>query len=168
MTSKAYFLSETEIKFVDTGSTPNALFTCTSLAAAAGQQSAQYVFPSSPRAYEYNWTAFCKVTVTTLAVGETVDVYLKTEGTSGHILNDDGLTDALLSSTDKLNNLQYLGSIVIDEVSATVEFVKKGRVVIKDPKVQVVFVNNTGAPFTATAADHGFILEPTVIQGQAT
>jgi len=166
MTSKAYFLPEAEINFI--ASAGDAGFTCTSLASGSGRQSAQYTFPAAPRAFEYNWTAYCQTTATTPVLGQTVDVYLKLEGTSGHITNDDGLTDAALSDTDKLNNLQYIGSISIDEVAADIPLVAKGRVIIKDPKVQVVFVNNTGAPFTSTAAEHGFILEPTCVQGQAT
>lgn len=164
MTSKAYQLAETEITFKASGGT--VAFTPTSLAASAGRQSAQHDFGASARAYMFNWTAYVKF-ATTPVVGEKIDVYVKTsDGT--HIDNDDGTADAAVSAADKLKNLKHIGSITVDEASATPEFSASGRVQLSRRYVQVVFWNSTADALSATAADHGFILEPTVVQGQAT
>ena len=163
-TSKAYQVAETEITFKASGGT--VAFTPTSLGASAGRQSAQHDFGASARAYMFNWTAYVKF-ATAPVVGETIDIYAKTsDGT--HIDNDDGTTDAAVSAADKLKNLHYLGSIMVDEAGSTPEFSASGRVQLSRRYFQVVFWNATADGLSATAADHGFVLEPTVVQGQAT
>jgi len=165
LTSKAYFLGETAIEFKSSGGTG---FTCTSLASAAGRQSAQYDFgaQTTARAFKYNWRGFVKF-ATAPVVGETIDIYAKTsDGT--HIDNDDGTTDAAVSAEDKLKNLHYLGSITVDEASTTPEFSASGTVRLTSRYFQVVFWNAAADALSATATDHGFILEPFSIQGQAT
>lgn len=164
MTSKAYLLPETAISFKASGG--DVTFTCTSVAASAGRQSAQHDLGTAARAFIFNWRAYVKF-ATTPVVGETVDVYLKTsDGT--HIDNDDGTTDAAVSAEDKLKNLHYIGSIIVDEASTTPEFVGSGTCTIYSRYVQVVFWNATSDAFSSTAADCGFELEPVAIQGQDT
>ena len=166
MTSKAYALTETPITFKDSGGT--VVFTPTSLATVTGRQSAQHDFGAgtTARAFVFNWRAYVEFS-TTPVVGETVDIYLKTsDGT--FVDNDDGTSDAALSSVDKLNNLQYIGSIVVDEAATAIPMVAHGQVTLNNRYVQVVFYNRTVDTLSSTAADNGFILEPVVIQGQAT
>lgn len=163
-TSKAYQLSETEITFKASAGT--VAFTPTSLAASNGRQSAQHDFGTSARAYMFNWTAYVKF-ATTPVVGEVIEIWGKTsDGT--HIDNDDGTGDIAVSSADKLKNLTPIGRIVVDEANATPEFSASGRVQLSRRYFNVVFWNATADALSATAADHGFILEPTVVQGQAT
>jgi len=164
MTAKAYILPETAIMFQSSGGT--VAFTPTSLAAGAGRQSAQHDFGASARAFMFDARAYCKF-ATTPVVGEIIDVYLKTsDGT--HIDNDDGTTDAGVSAEDKLKNLTYIGSIIVDEASTTPEFVMSAPVSIRARYVQVVFWNRTADAFSATATDHGFVLNPTTMQAQDT
>lgn len=164
MTSKVYMLPETAITFKSSAGT--VAFTPTSLATVSGRQSAQHDFGTSARAYIFNWRAYVKF-ATTPVVGETIDIYAKTsDGT--HIDNDDGTTDLAVSSIDKLKNLTYIGSITVDEASATPEFSAPGTVELTHRYFQVVFWNATADSLSSTAADNGFILEPIAAQGQAT
>lgn len=163
MTSKVYMLPETAIPF-NSASTPS--FTPTSLATVSGHQSGQYDFGTSARAYIFNWRAYVQF-ATAPVVGETIDIYIKTsDGT--HIDNDDGTTDAAVSSIDKLKNLTYIGSITVDETTADLEMSTSGTVELTHRYFQVVFWNATVDSLTATATEHGFILEPIAAQGQAT
>lgn len=157
-------LPETAITFKDSGGT--VVFTPTSLATVSGRQSAQHDFGTAARAYQFNWRAYVQF-ATTPVLGEVINVYLKTsDGT--HPDNDDGTSDAAVSAEDKLSNLDYIGSITVDEAAGDIEMVASGTVNITHRYVQVVFWNATIDSLTATASEHGFILEPIVAQGQAT
>lgn len=162
MTSKSYVLPETPITFLASGG--DVTFTQTSVASGAGRQSAQHDFGAAARAFAYKWRAWVKF-ATTPVVGETVDFYLKTsDGT--HSDNDDGTTDAAVSSEDKLSNLRYIKSIIVDEASSTPEFSASGEMVIYDRYAQVVMWNASEDDLSSTAADHGFSLTPIPVQGQ--
>lgn len=167
MTSKAYQLDEAQIRFIDSGG--DAALTLTSLATLSGRQSAEYDLGVTPRAFSYNWRAYCRF-ATQPVVGETVDIYLKTsDGTYDD--NDEGATDIALSSADKLKNLRYLGSITVDESAAgfaTDTFSASGSTAIYDRYVQIVVYNRTTDSLSATASESGVILTPFSIQGQAT
>lgn len=164
MTSKAYQLDETAIDFAASGG--DVVLTLTSLAAGAGRQSAEHDLGTSARAFAYEWRAYCQF-ATTPVVGETIDIYLKTsDGT--HDDNDDGATDAALSAEDKLRNLRYLGSIIVDEASATPEFSASGTIQINSRYIQIVFWNNTADALSSTASEHGLSLKPFSVQGQDT
>lgn len=134
--------------------------TLTSLASDAGRQSAEHDRGTGDLDMLYEWRAWCKF-ATAPVVGETVDIYLKTsDGT--HDDNDDGATDAALSAEDKLKNLQYMGSITVDEASATPEFSASGTVSITARYIQVVVENSTADALSSTAADHGVSLTPII------
>ena len=163
-TSKAYLLPETAIDWLS--STGDELITLTSLAAGAGRQGALHDFGTAARAPEFAWRAWVKFT-TTPVVGEEVMIYWKTsDGTSPD--NDDGTGDIALSAEDKLKNLMYLGSIIVDEASTTPLFVASGDVYLPHRWGGPVFFNDTADALSATALDHGFSLTPIPIQGQAT
>jgi len=164
MTSKVYVLQETPIEFLASGG--DVTFTMTSLGVDAGRQSDQHYFGAAARAFMFEWRFFCKF-ATTPIVNHVVGLYLKTsDGT--HADNDDGTTDAALSHEDKLKNLTFLGELIVDEASSTPEFSTSGVISIASPYIQVVVWNGTDELFTATAADHGFILTPVTLQAQDT
>ena len=165
MTSKAYMLGEAPVNFSSAG---DVVLTLTSFAALAGRQSAQLDLgiQTTAKAFQYNWRAFIKF-ATAPVVGETIDIYMKTsDGT--HLDNDDGIADGAVSAIDKLKNLQYVGSIIVDEASAVPEFSASGQVRITNRYIQFVFWNASADGLSATASDHGLLLEPWSIQGQAT
>ena len=164
MTSKAYYLPETKHDFLDTGG--DVVLTLTSLASDAGRQSAQLDLGANAQPFMFRWRAWVKF-ATAPVVGESVNIYLKTsDGT--HLDNDDGTGDIAVSAEDKLKNLRYIGSIVVDEASATPEFSASGTVAIYERYVHLVFWNATADALSATAADHGAYLEEIPLQGQDT
>ena len=163
-TSKAYYLPETKHEFLASGG--DVVLTLTSLGAGAGRQSADLDLGASAQPFMFRWRAWVKFAIAPV-VGETIDLYLKTnDGT--HYDNDDGTGDAAVSAEDKLKNLHFLGSIVVDEASATPEFSASGTIAIYERYLQVVVWNATANALSATAADHGVYLEEIPQQGQAT
>ncbi len=166
-TSKAYLAApETAVTF--RSSTGTVVHTLTSLATVTGRQSAQHDFGDSARAFMYRWRAWVQF-ATNPVVGETVDWYYKSGLTTSTILdNDDGTGDADVSAADKLKNLHYIGSIVVDEAVQDIEMVASGTIAIYERFIHIVAFNNTVDSLSATALEHGFSLTPISIQGQAT
>ena len=163
-TSKAYLLPETAITWKNTGGTE--LLTLTSVAAGAGRQGALHDFGTVARSPEFAWRAYVKF-ATSPVVGERVKIYWKSsDGTSPD--NDDGTGDIALSAKDKIKNLTYLGTIVVDEISTTALMVASGDVYLPHRHGGPVFFNDSADALSSTATDHGFSLTPVPIQGQAT
>lgn len=159
MANKVYQHDETAITWLS--STGTNVITLTSLAAGAGRQGALHDFGTAARASGYMWRAWV-VMATAPVVGERIRIYWKSsDGT--HPDNDDGTGDAAVSAADKLRNLTYLGAIVIDEASATPEFVASGymsKSIIGHRHGAPVFWDGTADALSATALDHGFSLTP--------
>lgn len=156
---------ETTLWFVPAAATQaeDAIFEVDGLASGAGQQSAQHDFGVAARSALFEWRAFVQF-ATAPVLGETVDIYLKTAGSSAsataHPDNDDGTGDAAVSAEDKLRNLHFIGSIVVDEAVANIEMVASGIVEIRARAVQVVFWNATADALTTDVNENGFMLTP--------
>ena len=138
----------------------DAVLTLTSIGAGAGRQGALLDLLATARPTRYEWRFFTKF-ATAPVVGEIIRIYLKTaDGAQAHPDNDDGTGDAAVSAVDKLRNLKLLGIMVVDEASATPEFVASGSVDIVSEEVAPVIWNGTADGLSATAGDHGFDLVP--------
>ena len=163
MVSKVYQISESDITWLS--STGTNVITLTSVAAGAGRQGELHDFNfATAKSREYVWRAWVKFT-TTPVVGEVVDVYWKTsDGTNPD--NDDGAGDAAVSAEDKLLNLTFLKSIVVDEASTTPPFVASGKIDIEHELGAPVFWNASADALSATALDHGFKLTPVPLETQ--
>jgi len=139
------------------------------LASGAGRQSDYLDLGEGAVAGLYEWRAFVQF-ATTPVVGETVNIYLKTMGSSSaattHPDNDDGTAEGAVSAEDKLKNLHYLGSIVVDEATADVEMVASGEVFITARAVSVVFWNDTADALTNDVDENGFMLSPVPMEIQ--
>lgn len=166
MPNLVYVNPEATIWFVPAAAAQaeDAIFEVDGLGSGAGQQSAQYDFGVDARSRRFEWRAFVQF-ATAPQVGETVDIYLKTAGSSdsatAHPDNDDGTGDSAVSDSDKLSNLQYLGSVVVDEAVANVEMVASGHVEINARAVQVVWFNRVvGDALTSDVDENGFMLTP--------
>lgn len=157
MANLIYVKPGTIITWRDTGGT-NAL-TLTSLVAGAGRQGALHDFgATTARARWFFWRFWMKF-ATTPVVNEGIRIFEKT-GDGTHRDNDDGTGDIAVSSIDKLKNLRRLGTLIVDEASATPEFSVSGLVRIDAREWCPVIWNATADDFSATAADHGFDLTP--------
>ena len=143
----------------------DAIFEVDGLASGAGHQSAQLDLGDGARAQEHTWRAFVQF-ATVPVVGEVVEVYLKTSETTGHPDNDDGTGDLAVSAEDKLRNLHFLGTIMVDEALANIEMVASGFIWIPWRHVQVVFWNRTADALTTDVDENGFALTPTPMEVQ--
>jgi hypothetical protein len=160
-----YKNSETTLWFVPAtaAQAEDAAFEVHNLAAAAGRQSAQYDFGVGAVAGLYEWRAFVQFGAVPV-LKEVVNIYLKTAGSSAsataHPDNDDGTGEAAVSAINKVDNLLYLGSIIVDEAAQDIEMVASGYVYIAARAVQVVFWNATADILTNDVDENGFMLTP--------
>lgn len=133
------------------------------LASGAGRQSEQCDLGEGAVSGWYEWRAFVQF-ATAPVLGETVDFYLKTAGSSAsataHPDNDDGTGEGAVSAEDKLRNLHYLGSIVVDEATQDIEMVGSGLVYIGARSFNVVVWNDTADALTNDVDENGFMLSP--------
>jgi hypothetical protein len=156
MTVKIYQHDETAITWASSGGTET--FTPTSLASNAGRQGAHHDFGTSARSRLFRWRAFIKPGGTRVVNQAACRVYLKT-GDGTHFDNDDGTGDIALSSSDKLVNVELLGTILVDE-NAAVEMSRGGFIEIAERYVAPIFYNGSANALSSTAADFGFVLTP--------
>ena len=165
MANLIYQNSETTIWFVPAAAAQpeDYAFEMHNIAAGAGRQSAHWDRGVGAVPALFAWRAFIQF-IANPVVPETVDFYLKTSGSDAsatiHPDNDDGTGSAAVSAEDKLNNLQYLGSIVVDEAVLNVEMVASGTVYITARGVNVVMWNSTADALTNDVDENGFYLTP--------
>ena len=156
MPSKIYINPEATTTWTD--ATGDLAMTLNNLASGAGRQGAQKDLGSAARPFWYEWRAFVEF-ATTPVIGERVDIFLKTsDGT--HPDNDDGTGNIAVSNEAKLRNLQYIGSVLVDEAALTVEMVAAGVVQIAARYVNPVFWNRTADNLVASNNQSGFVLTP--------
>jgi hypothetical protein len=147
----------TEVEWTDT--TGNLAMLLNNLAAGAGRQGAVKDFTTADKANRYKWRAYCQF-ATTPVLGEVVEIYLKT-GDGTHYDNDDGTGDIAVSDEEKLRNLIFLGTIIVDQLATGVIFSASGIIENLDAKeIMPVFFNQTADNLVATNNLNGFKLTP--------
>lgn len=166
MANKIYQVGETDITWLASGGTE--LLTLTSLGVNAGRQGALHDFGAmaTARAQEYIWRFFMQFNVAPV-VDDIINIYWKSsDGT--HPDNDDGTGDIVVSHINKLKNLRPIGRMIVDEASATPEFVASisAPIRISPQHGAPVIWNGTATVFSTTPADHGFILTPVPLEAQ--
>ena len=141
----------------------DAAFEVHNLAASAGRQSAQIDLGEGAVAGWYEWRAFVQFADTPV-LGEHIGIYLKTAGSSdsatAHPDNDDGTGYGSVSAEDKLRNLQWIGSIIVDEAAANVEMVASGMVYIGARAFNIVVWNHSADALTNDVNENGVMLSP--------
>ncbi len=133
----------TVITWADSGGTH--AITLKGLATGTGRQGVEHDFGVAAVATRFAWFAQVQFdSATAPVVGERVDIYLKTAPDGANYDNDDGDgTDIAVSAEDKLRNLTWIGSIVVDEAVVDVKMQASGSIVITAEKVAPVFWNGT-------------------------
>lgn len=159
----------TVIAWADSGA--DLAITLKGLASGAGRQGAEKDFGVGAVETRFMWLAQVQFdTATAPVVGETIDIYLKTAPDGDNYDNDDGDgTDIAVSAEDKLKNLWFLGSIVVDEAAADVKMqASGGPIEIGAEKVQPVFWNASADNLDddASTTDLKFILVPVPMEVQ--
>ncbi len=163
MPTKIYQHDETAIVWQDTGSSPDHLFTLTSLATLTGHQGIEHNFGTGARADRFVWRAW--VQFDTNPNQSVVRVYLKT-GDGTIYDNDDAAGDNDVSAELKLNNLWQIGTIVVDELLLDITMSASGVIAIPYERVIPVFFNATDDSLRDVANVHGFSLTPVPMESQ--
>ncbi len=156
-----------DIAWADSGA--DLAITLKGLASGTGRQGAQKDFGVAVVDTRFMWLAQVQFdSATAPVVGETVDIYLKTAPDGDNYDNDDGNgTDIAVSAEDKLRNLWYLGSIVVDEAVVDVPMqASGGPIEISAEKVAPVFWNATADTLDddVSTTDLKFILIPVTLE----
>ena len=129
----------------------------------AGRQSALGDLGAGPRASRHSLRIFCQA-VATPTLAAINEMFLKTAGsetaTPSNPDNDDGTGDLAVSSVNKLKNLHFVRSPIVDEAAANIEFVASCIVEILARHVAIVMWNEMGSATTADAAETKAILTP--------
>ena len=165
MPNLIYQNPETTVWFVPATATQaeDAAFECHNLASAAGVQSAQWDRGVAATPALYEWAVFVQF-ATAPVLGEVIEIYLKPSGTSAsataHPANDDGTTAGAVSAVDKLNNLQLIGVLSVDEAVINIEMVARGVVYLTARAYQVVWWNATADALTNDVNENGFFMTP--------
>jgi len=158
----------TILTWADSGGTH--AITLVGLATVSGRQGVEHDFGVAAVGTRFMWLAQVQFdTATAPVVGETVDIYLKTAPDGDNYDNDDGDgTDIAVSNIDKLKNLHYLGSIVVDQAAVDVPMQASGHVNIRAEKVAPVFWNATADTLDADCGttDLKFSLIPVPLEIQ--
>ncbi len=161
--SKQYVNPESVITFADSAQTPSATMTLSALASGAGRISARYDRGSGAHAMCYNWESTIQLTGTNV-VGDVVEYYLSTsDGTNpqGQI----GTADAALT-TNKRNNITWLGNLVVDQTTTNTSMTVRGIVCFQERYVSAGVWNGSTLPFKTDTAVHNFKLTPMPLEQQ--
>ena len=166
-TSKQYINPESAITFADSAQTPTVTITLTALQTVTGRVSAQYDRGASARAAHFKWTFTTQLNGTNI-VGAEVQLYIaRGDGTAaGQIDGNVGTTDAALASANKVNNLQYLGSLIVDQTTTNTTMTVSGYCFIPSRYISLVVYNATTLPLTTSTSVHTFTLIPTPFEMQ--
>lgn len=141
-------------------------WTIENIANAAGRQSSFYdqgaEGTARPLFWQYRIFTQAQATPT---VGNQLRCFLKTSDGS-HPDNDDGTTDAAISSINKLLNLTTLHSPTVDEAAADTMFVNKGMLPIPHRYFGVAGWNAMGSSITNDDTETKAIFTPLFWQQQ--
>jgi hypothetical protein len=158
MANKIYTAPESTIVFADSAQTPDETLTLANLAAGSARISARHDRGAGARATLFEWRASCQFAATG-TVGETIDLFVSSsDGT--HPDGEEGTADAALSSTEKLRNLIYAGSIVVDVTTANADITASGVVRVPARYLSIVVHNNTSQALRNDTSVHRVSLTP--------
>ena len=158
MANLVYQPLQTVITFKPATQSGSATWELDAITNGAGRQAALYDFgtASVARRLSFRFYTQCQATPT---LGNLIRLYWKSSEGS-HPDNDDGTGDAAVSSEDKLRNLMYIGSAIVDEGAANIEFVRSGYFFLPHRYGAPVVWNASGATLTTDETEHGMTLTP--------
>lgn len=125
---------------------------------AAGRVSAQKDWGAAPRPYIYEWSCEVQFQATPTQYA-TFDIYVSEapDDDSTQITGDEGTSDAALGDVDSLRNMNYIGSVTVENAAASEKNVASGTFESTARYHSYVVYNGTGA--TVNATDSAFRLD---------
>ena len=132
-----------------------------------GRVSAQIDLGVSPRDAIYTWACEVQFQATPTQF-KTLDIYTAKapDGDATQIDGDVGNADAALADIDMRSNLQYIGSVVSENATASEKCNASGVFTAYDRYLSIVIYNDSGATVDATDSNFQFKLTPKSWQGQ--
>lgn len=166
MPTKLYHAPETPVIFAPSGG--DVLFTPTSVANGAGRISTQWDRGSGSKPGLYRWRIKTEAAAA-LAVGAQLRAYLVQafSASAGDVPGNFGVTDAAVSSEDKLRNLGApIGIVNADSTTNGEDQIASGICFIYSRYVSVVWWNALGQALGATAGNHAMTFEAIPLESQ--
>ena len=161
MANLVYQNAGTALTWADSGG--DYALTFKGMATVTGRQGATHDFGVAAVAARFAWQCMVHFdTATTPVVDEMVHIYLKTSPDGTNWDNDDGEGDIAVSNVNKLKNLHYLGSIIVDEAAVDVPMQKGGVIWIAAKEIAPVVWNATADTLDddVSPTNSKFILTP--------
>lgn len=167
MANELYVRNGTALLFNGEATGVAAAWSVEGLTNSAGRVCAQYDLGAAPRPYEFNWSCEIQCQATPVQ-GQTFDLYIATapDHDATQISGDVGNADAALGDVDMLRNLQYIGSVVVENAAAGEKFVASGTFICTQRYISPVAYNGTGASINGTDSNFRFDVTPKYYQGQ--
>lgn len=159
MPVKIYYTTETAVKFRPSAAGGSGVdIGLESLAYNAGRISARTDLGSSSKSPLYTWRAKFKMSSVSL-IDSPIELYLVTsDGTLAD--GNFGTSDTAVSDANLRKNLQWMGSVLVDQSGTDIVLIGSGLVSLHERYVSLLVWNGTDGTFTATASDHQVTLTP--------
>lgn len=163
MTQLVHRTRGTSVTFSDSLAVPDVDCSLTGLLADAGQVSAQYdAGATAARLWEWRMTIQM---ATAGVVGESVDLYAAFgDGTT--IDGDVGAVDASLASTNRLKNMTYIGSVIVQDTTTSADVTSSGLFSVNARYITIVVHNNTSDALVSSDGSNIVTLTPVADQIQ--
>ncbi len=164
MANKSFVAVGTSLLFADSAQTPDTQITLSGLGADGARVSARKDLGAASHARLFTWRATLAWTPTPV-VGETADLYIaQSDGTQedGQV----GTADAAVSDLDKLLNLTYIGSVVIEAVTDDLTHTSSGVFTVSERYFSLVVHNAATDALETSTANHNVVVTPVPDEAQ--
>ena len=129
-----------------------------------GRQTQATTPPSTSKARLYTWRATFQWAGTPV-VGETADLYIA-ESDGLDVDGGVGLVDAAVTDLDKLKNLKYIGSIIIESVTISLDVTGSGLFTLNSRFGSLVIHNAATDALRTDTTVHGVEITPAPDEAQ--
>jgi len=165
MPSKLYIANETAL-LINGESGADYAWSMEGVTNTAGRVSAQIDLGAVSRAFLITWSCEVQAQATPTA-GATLDLYKggAPDGDATQIDGDTGNADAALTA-EMEKNMQYFGSVVSENATASEKCVSSGSFVHYQRYLSLAAINNLGATINATDTNFRFDLQAKALEGQ--
>jgi hypothetical protein len=166
--SLQYTLPGSPVIFADSAQTPTRQWTLTGLPAGQGRLSAQH--DRGAGAGPSLWEMRCRISLTgSNTTGQSLELYIATaDGTTTSDVDGGlGTADAALTAADKVRNLLFVGTLIVDQATTNTTMVASFRgIYLPQRYFSLVIWNNTVLAAEASTTKHRCEMTPVPYQMQ--